>query len=174
MARRSPAQTRTRTGTARGLAALEAVLVFVVMGVGLGLAAGLAEGMRTRLRQDLAGRQLNLLREATLVYYLDQGDFPPGRDDLAATDAWKMLRSVAPSAKVLAAWGSPADTPVSAEPVDPWRRPYRYVCAGSDRSKLVLDNGSWPVFVSSGPDRRFGGISDPAAEADNRGTNELP
>jgi type II secretory pathway pseudopilin PulG len=172
--RRSPAQAGTRTRTARGLAAFEAVLAFVMVGTVLALAAGLGEGMKTRLRQDLASRQLALLREATLVYYLNQGEFPPGRADLAATDAWKALRSTPPAAKLLAAWPSPIDSPAGAEPIDPWRRPYRYLCDGNDRSKEVVANGGWPIFVSSGPYQRFGGPADPAGELDNRGTDELP
>src|SRR5512140_3636556 len=74
------------------LAALEAILLLVIFAAGLALVAGQAESARNRLRQDLATRQLGMLREALTVYYLDTGTFPPSRQDLSAADAFKTLR----------------------------------------------------------------------------------
>lgn len=162
------------TRTARGLAALEAVLLFVIAAAALALAAGQMEASRTRMRQDLASRQLDLLREALVVYYLDQGAFPPGRLDLSARQTLKTLRQVPPAARLLAEWPAAADSAPEAEPLDPWRNPYRYLHAGNDRYGQVADNGHWPLFVSAGPDGWFGGMADPAGEVDNRRTDELP
>lgn len=160
--------------TAPGLAAMEAVLLFVVCAAALALLAGQGETMRTAMRNDLATRQLVMLREALHVYYLDEGAFPCSRADLAAGDAWKTLHSVPSAAKVLASWPGLTETPAASEPLDPWRQQYRYLHSPQDYSHQVTDNGDWPVFISSGPDRRFGSLSDPAGELDNRTTDELP
>ncbi len=166
-----PASARTRT-TARGLTALEAVLLFLIVAAALALLAGRVEGVRTVLREHLATRQLALLQEATLVYFLNQGTFPPGCGDQSSAHTWHALGSAAPSAKVLAGWPTPGN--LSADgPADPWQQPYRYLYHDGDSSHRSADNGGWPVFQSAGPDQEFGGMSEPARQVDNRSTDEL-
>lgn len=159
--------------TARGLGALEAVLLFLLCGAALAVATAQIESMRTTMRTDLAFQHLLLLKEATLIYYLDQGAFPPGRIDLSAGDAWRTLRSVGPSAKVLAGWESVGESAVAGEPLDPWRQPYRYMAPGPEISARVTESGYWPVFASGGPDQHFGSASDAMAEIDNIATDSL-
>lgn len=163
-----PTPLRRSQRTARGLTALEAVLLFVIVAAVLMLAAGQVERTRTRLRTELAVRQLGLLREALVVYYLEQGAFPPGEADQAAAGAWRTLRASPAAARVLSSWPvGAADVPLNKEPVDPWRQPYRYLSMTNDRSGRAADNGTWPVFISSGADRSFGGATEPAGEVDN-------
>ena len=168
-----PRRTKSASGTARGLAALEAVLLFFICAAVLAVLAGQTEAMRTRMRQDMADRQLALLREALVVYFLDQGAFPPGQGDLSAGDAWNAIRLVPSAGRTVSGWPAPVGGPPRSVPLDPWRHAYRYMCLSNDRSGQVIDNGHWPVLVSAGPDGRFGGITDPAAEVDNRRTDEL-
>jgi type II secretory pathway pseudopilin PulG len=155
------------------LAALEAVLLLLIVAAALALLAGQAESARNRLRQDLATRQLAALREALAVYYLHTGSFPAGRPDLAANDAFRTMQALPSCRPVLADWPAPAMTLPDAEPADPWRSAYRYIASDNDRSGQVADNGGWPFFVSAGPDGDFGDSANPAAETDNRRTDEL-
>jgi type II secretory pathway pseudopilin PulG len=155
------------------LAALEAVLLLVIVAVGLSLMAGQAESARDQLRENLATRQIAVLREALSAYYLDTGTFPPGKPDSSAGDAFKALRSWPTSSAVLANWPQPAPAQPEAIPCDPWRTPYRYVAPENDRSQQVTGNGGWPFFLSAGPDGDFGDAGSPAAEVDNRRTDEL-
>ncbi len=155
------------------LAAFEAILLLVIVAAALALLAGRAESARNRLRQDVAWRQLAVLREALVVYYLDTGSFPEGRPDLAATDAFKTMRALPSCGSVLADWPAPAMAQPEAGPADPWRSAYRYISPDNDRTGQVADNGGWPVFVSAGPDGDFGDSAGPGAETDNRRTDEL-
>jgi type II secretory pathway pseudopilin PulG len=159
--------------TRPALAALEALLLLVIVAAGLSLLVGQAESARDRLRQDLASRQLRDLREALSVYYLDTGTFPPGKPDATSSDAFKALRSWPSSAAVLANWPQPAPAQADAAPCDPWRTPYRYIAADNDRMQQAASNGGWPFFLSAGPDGDFGDSASPAAEIDNRRTDEL-
>jgi len=156
------------------LAALEALLLLVIVTAGLSLLVGQAESARDRLRQDLASRQLAVLREALSVYYLDTGTFPPGRPDAASGDGFKTLRSLPSSGRILADWPPPGPTRPDAAPCDPWRLAYRYIAPENDLSRQVAANGDWPFFLSAGPDGDFGDPASPAAEVDNRRTDELP
>ncbi len=158
---------------ASGLAALEALLLLVIAAAGLALLAGQAEAVRDRLRQELASRQLAALREALTVYYLDTGTFPAGAADLSATDAFRRLRSSLPAGTVPADWPQAPREPGRDDPLDPWRRTYRYIGPGNDSAAQPADNGGWPLFVSAGPDGDFGGPGNPGAEVDNRRTDEL-
>jgi general secretion pathway protein G len=157
----------------RGLAALEALLLLVIVVAGLSLLVGQAESARDQLRTDLASRQLAVLREALSVYYLDTGTFPPGKPDATCGNAFKALWSWPSSGMVLANWPQPAPAQPDAAPCDPWRTPYRYIAPESDRSQQVAGNGGWPFFLSAGPDGDFGDAGRPAAEVDNRRTDEL-
>lgn len=148
------------------------MLLLVIVAAALALFAGQAESARNRLRQDLASQQLAALREALTVYYLHTGSFPAGRPDLAANDAFRTMQALPPCGSVLADWPAPAMIQPEAEPADPWRSTYRYIAPDNDKSGQVSDNGSWPLFISAGPDGDFGDSTDPAAEADNRRTDE--
>jgi type II secretory pathway pseudopilin PulG len=169
--RRVPASPRQRPS---GVAALEAILLLAVVAAALALLAGQAESARNRLRQDLASSQLAILREALAVYYLDTGSFPPGKIDLSSRDAFKTMRALPACACALADWPQPAMADPDSGPVDPWRSAYRYIAPENDGTGQVADNGGWPLFVSAGPDGDFGDPADPAAEADNRRTDDLP
>ncbi len=160
-----------RTRHRRGLAAFEAVLLLLILAAGMALLAGQAERSRSRLRESLADRQIVLLREAMAAYHRDTGLFPPGEADFAAGDAFDALQRVDASARLLQTWPAPAGQQGDAH-VDPWRRPYRYL-AGENAEAVVAENGGWPVFVSAGPDGRFGGSDGPSARADDRRTDEL-
>ncbi len=158
----------------RGLAALEALLLLVIVAAALCLLAGQTESARDRLRQDLASRQLAVLQEALVVYYLDAGAFPAGAADLSASDVFRSLSSTPAAATVLADWPQAPREVGREEPVDPWQSAYRYMAPGNDRGQQVAGNGSWPVFVSAGADGDFGGPANPSAEVDNRRSDELP
>ncbi len=155
------------------LAALEAILLLVIVAAGLALWAGQAESARDRLRQALATEQLALLQEALTVYYLDQGAFPPGQPDLGGAAPFKALRALPSSNTLLPDWPTTAAPSPQTEPTDPWRSSYHYITTENDRWQQVANNGGWPFFVSPGPDRDFGGLASPAAEVDNRRTDEL-
>jgi type II secretory pathway pseudopilin PulG len=155
------------------LAALEALLLLVIVTAGLSLLVGQAESSRAHLRQNLATRQIAVLREALSVYYLDTGTFPPGRPDAASGDVFKTLRSWPSCGTVLADWPQAAPAQTDAAPCDPWRIPYRYIAPENDRSQQIAGNGGWPFFLSAGPDGHFGDSASPAAEIDNRRTDEL-
>jgi len=169
----STAPSRPRSShSRRGMSAVEAMLAFALLSCALFLLTGYLETQRNRLRQTLADRQLAALREALLVYFLNTGQFPPGQDDLAPDLAWRALSDLPQTAPLIRHWPAPAGWPAELQPVDPWGGRYRYITRQNDRSGRVLDNGNWPVFVSAGPDGRYGD-KDLTAEADNRSTDEI-
>jgi len=121
----------------------------------------------------LASRQLAVLREALVVYFLETGSFPLGKPDLSAADAFRTIGALPSCSAVLADWPAPAMVQPDAGPIDPWRSAYRYIAPQNDPSGQVDGNGGWPVFVSPGPDGDFGDSGNAAAESDNRRTDEL-
>lgn len=167
--RRRPCEFRCPT-VVWGLTFLEAVVVFLFIAALLVLLAGQIESLRRRLRQDLADRQLAVLHEALVVYFLNNGEFPPGRTDLSATDAWHALCTSSAAGLLFADWPYPIGHRTQ-QPIDAWGRPYRYLSLEHDPRGRVVSNGNWPIFISAGPDGDFGD-TDASAEADNRRTNE--
>ncbi|MBN2563533.1 MAG: type II secretion system protein [Phycisphaerae bacterium] len=145
---------------------IEMTIVVFVVGVGLFLLIGWVNNVRQAAKRDLAIRLLADLDKALVRYHRATGCYPTSHGPNSAIQATIDLLDHDRTRPILLALPQAVwETPAKRNLVDPWGTPLQYHSATSG-SALVKANNGRPIFVSAGPDRRFGD-GDPAGLGDN-------
>ncbi len=185
----------------RAMTLPETLIAALVLGLVLFVAALAIEGVRGELKRRQAMGLLASLDEALTAYRAATDSWPvltPGsvpvqpispappvddRQDMSGDQVIAQLAGVPESRRVLEAVPEvlrvASDDEASAALgtiQDPWGNRLRCLTAAGPLPvdiKAVAANGGRPIFVSAGPDRRFG-LMDIAHASDNVRSDELP
>ena len=153
---------------ARAMTLTEMAVVVMAVGAGLFLLNGWMGSIREGAKRDLATRMLASLDKALARYHRETGEYPAAAGLEPARSAVTTLYRFERTGPLL------ADLPPSVLRgdaakgfwlVDPWGRRLRYVTQDNAMPYARANEGR-PVFVSAGPDRRFG-VEDPAGIGDD-------
>ena len=133
-AERGNPQSTIRNPQSSGFSLVEIMIVVVIIGLLAGVVTVNVRGYLTSAKQNVARQDLARIRDALDRFWSEYDRYPTNEEGLALLSR--------PTEKLL-------EPLLSAEPRDPWDRPYQYTCPGPDGS---------PYEVSClGADGREGG-----------------
>ncbi len=147
---------------------IEMAVVVLAVGAGLFLLNGWMRSIREGAKRDLATRLLASLDQALARYHRGTGEYPSAAGSEPARSAVSTLYRFERTRPQLADLPSSVlrgDAAKGFWLVDPWGRRLRYVTQDNAMPYARANEGR-PVFVSAGPDRRFG-VEDPAGIGDD-------
>jgi general secretion pathway protein G len=131
----------------RGFTLIEVLMVLVILVIIMGLAMGSYSNYLYRARINSAKTQIGLFKLPLEGYKMDVGSYPLTNQGLEAL--------ISPPADLPdpSAWGPNSYMESSTIPLDPWGRPYSYLCPGNNNPN------SYDLW-SSGPDTIDGNEDD--------------
>lgn len=182
----------------RAVTLSETLVALAAVGLAILVLALGTDGVRTELKRKQCAELAQSLHRALLAYHQSTGGWPAGSQrpaessadpltaggvesgtrvlgELARLGVSRTVLAALPEALRADAGGAAGEPELKwASVVDPWGNPLICLTSTSPlaaQRKAVAANRGCPIFISAGPDGRFG-LNDPSAASDNIRSDE--